>query len=138
MASLSDFLVSRLHLASLGVPHHWTHYVQGKTLLSTSYEVWPTLVAYLVIIFGIQAYQKDKQPLRLQFLFRIHNAFLSSGSLLLVLLILEEVLPQWFKHGTFYAFCNDNMWSEVRQLARSRAPPRADATVTRRNWNSTI
>ena len=113
MAPLADFLLSTLPLASLGVPHQLTHYVQGKTPLSTPWEVYPTLAAYLVIIFSIQAWMKNRPPLKMQFLFRLHNAFLSSGSLLLVLLIMEEIVPRWLKHGTFYAFCNEGMWSEV-------------------------
>ena len=113
MAPLADFLLARLPLASLGVPYELTHYVPGKTPLSTTQEVIPALVAYLVIIFGIQAWMKDKQPLKLQFLFRLHNAFLSSGSLLLVLLIMEEVLPKVYQHGVFWGLCNVGMWSEV-------------------------
>ncbi|KAI0735156.1 elongase of fatty acids ELO [Earliella scabrosa] len=112
MAPLADFLLARLPLASLGVPYELTHYVPGKTPLSTTQEVIPALVAYLVIIFGIQAWMKDKQPLKLQFLFRLHNAFLSSGSLLLVLLIMEEVLPKVYQHGVFWGLCNVGMWSE--------------------------
>ncbi|KAI0825120.1 elongase of fatty acids ELO [Trametes gibbosa] len=111
MASLSDFLLSRLHLASLGVPYHLTHYVPGKTPFSTPLEVFPTLAAYLVIIFSVQAWMKDRSPYKLQFLFRLHNAFLSSGSLLLVLLIMEEVVPMYYKHGTFWALCHDDMWT---------------------------
>lgn len=113
MAPLADFLLSRLNLASLNVPYELTHYVVGKTPLSTPQEVFPTLVAYLVIIFGIQAWMKDRPPYKLQFLFRLHNAFLSSGSLLLVLCIMEEVIPLYLKHGTFWALCNENMWTPV-------------------------
>ncbi|KAI0801250.1 GNS1/SUR4 membrane protein [Fomes fomentarius] len=112
MAPLADFLLARLPLASLGVPYRLTHYVPGKTPLSTPQEVFPTLAAYLVIIFGIQAWRANKPPLKLQFLFRLHNAFLSSGSLLLVALILEEVVPRVYKHGLFYGFCDVQMWSD--------------------------
>ena len=118
MAPLADFLLSTLPLASLGVPHQLTHYVPGKTPFSTPLEVFPTLAAYLVIIFSIQAWMKNKPPMKLQFLFRLHNAFLSSGSLLLVLLITEEVVPQYFKHGTFWVLCNDDMWSTVSPPTR--------------------
>ncbi|KAH9849748.1 elongase of fatty acids ELO [Lenzites betulinus] len=111
MASLSDFLYDRLHLASLGLPFHYTHYVPGKTLLSTPVEVFPTLAAYLVIIFSVQAWMKDRPAYRLQFLFRLHNAFLSSGSLLLVILMMEEVIPMYYQHGTFWALCHDDMWT---------------------------
>ncbi|KAL7285318.1 hypothetical protein ACG7TL_000413 [Trametes sanguinea] len=116
MAPLADFLLSRLHLASLPIPYELTHYVPGKTPLSTPQEVYPALVAYLVIIFGIRAWMKDKAPYRMQFLFRLHNAFLSSGSLLLFVLILEEVLPLFWQNGTFYALCNRGMFTERLQF----------------------
>ena len=113
MAPLADFLLSALPLKSLGDPYHLTHYVQGETPFSTPQEVFPALAAYLVIIFGIQAWMKDRPPFKLQFLFRLHNAFLTSGSLLLVLLIMEEVVPLWLQHGTFWALCDDDMWTSV-------------------------
>ncbi|KAH9944374.1 GNS1/SUR4 membrane protein [Epithele typhae] len=112
MASLSDLLLHRAGLGSLPVPYPLTHYVAGKTPLSTPQEVYPMLAAYLVTIFSIRAFMKNRSPLKLQFLFRVHNAFLSSGSLLLVLLIMEEVVPRYLKHGTFWVLCNDDMWSE--------------------------
>ena len=122
MAPLADFLLSRLPLTSLGVPYELTHYVPGKTPLSTPQEVFPTLAAYLVTIFGIQAWMKNKPPYKLQFLLRLHNAFLTSGSLLLVLLIMEEVVPAVYKNGVFWGLCNVNMWSEVRDaLSVSRS-----------------
>ncbi|OJT15828.1 hypothetical protein TRAPUB_3426 [Trametes pubescens] len=111
MAPLADFLLSRLHLASIKLPYELTHYVPGKTLMSTPQEVFPTLVAYLVIIFSIQAWMKNRPAYKLQFLFRVHNAFLSSGSLLLVLCMLEEVIPKYIEHGTFWALCHDEMWT---------------------------
>ncbi|TBU35256.1 GNS1/SUR4 membrane protein [Dichomitus squalens] len=112
MAPLADLLLSTLPLKSLGVPHRLTHYVNGKTPLSTPQEVFPTLAAYLVTIFGIQKWMKNRPPFKLQFLFRLHNAFLTAGSLLLVLLIMEEVVPQIYKHGVFWGLCDVKMWSE--------------------------
>ncbi|KAI0335258.1 elongase of fatty acids ELO [Cubamyces sp. BRFM 1775] len=111
MAPLADFLLAHLPLASLNVPYELTHYVPGKTPFSTPQEVFPALVAYLVIIFGIREWMKSRPPFKFQFFFRLHNAFLSSGSLLLVLLIMEEVVPLWLQHGTFWALCDDDMWT---------------------------
>ncbi|KAI8995640.1 elongase of fatty acids ELO [Trametes punicea] len=116
MAPLADFLLSRLHLASLNVPYELTHYVQGKTPMSTPQEVYPALVAYLVIIFGIREWMKNRPPFKMQFLFRLHNAFLSGGSLLLVLLMMEEVLPLLYQHGLFWALCNTGMYTERLQF----------------------
>lgn len=111
MAPLADFILAHVPLPS--VPYHLTHYVNGKTPLSTPQEVFPTLVAYLVIIFGTQYFMKDKPPYKLQFLFQVHNVILSAGSLLLVSLILEEVIPMVWGHGVFWGLCSTDMWTDV-------------------------
>jgi hypothetical protein len=114
MAPLADFLTTYLPLPN--VPYHYTHYVNGKTPLSTTPEVIAALVGYLVLVFGIREYMKDKQPIKLNILFQLHNVLLSAGSLLLLLLMVEEVAPIAWKHGLFHAMCNDNSWTRVRPL----------------------
>ncbi|KIP11947.1 hypothetical protein PHLGIDRAFT_82477 [Phlebiopsis gigantea 11061_1 CR5-6] len=109
MAPLADFILSYVPLPS--IPYYLTQYVPGKTPMSTPQEVFPTLVAYLVIIFTTQWFMKDKSALKLQIPFQIHNVFLSSGSLLLVSLILEEVIPMVWKNGVFWGMCSTDMWT---------------------------
>jgi len=109
MAPLADFILSYIPLPAL--PNHLTSYVQGKTPMSTPQEVFPTLAAYLVVIFGIQALMKNRSPYKLQFLFQTHNVILSAGSLLVLSLILEEVYPLYRQNGTFWAMCDINMWT---------------------------
>ena len=112
MAPLADFILSYVPLPS--IPYYLTQYVPGKTPMSTPQEVFPTLVAYLVIIFTTQWFMKDKSALKLQIPFQIHNVFLSSGSLLLMSLILEEVIPMVWKNGVFWGMCSTDMWTSVR------------------------
>lgn len=112
MASLADFILSYVPLPS--TPYYLTQYVPGKTPLSTPQEVFPTLVAYLVIIFTTQWFMKDRAALKLRIPFQIHNVFLSSGSLLLMTLILEEVIPMVWKNGVFWGMCSTDMWTSVR------------------------
>ncbi|EIN13748.1 elongase of fatty acids ELO [Punctularia strigosozonata HHB-11173 SS5] len=109
MAPLADFLVTHLPLPN--VPYHYTHYVVGKTPLSTTPEVVAGLVGYLVLVFGLREYMKDKQPLKLTTLFQLHNVLLSSGSLLLLTLMMEEIAPIAWKHGIFYAMCHQSSWT---------------------------
>ena len=82
--------------------------------MSTPQEVYPALVAYLVVIFSIQYLMKDRQAMKLQYAFQAHNVFLSSGSALLLALIVEEVAPEVWKHGLFHGMCNVAMWKSVR------------------------
>lgn len=112
MAPLADFLLAYAPLPSL--PYYLTSYVKGVSPLSTQPAVVAALVSYLVIVFGIREVMKNQQPLRLQFLFQPHNIILSSGSALLLVLMVEEIAPIVWKHGLFYGMCNTASWTPVR------------------------
>lgn len=118
MAPLADFILAHVPLPS--VPYYYTSYVKGKTPMSTPQEVFPALVAYLVIVFGTRWFMTDKAAYKLQIPFQIHNVFLSAGSLLLMTLILEEVIPMVWKNGVFWGMCSTSMWTSVRFHASFR------------------
>lgn len=111
MAPLADFLLTVLPDDVL--PYYLTHYVPGKTPLSTMPVVSATLASYLIIIFSIQQVMRDRPPLKLNTLFRIHNAFLTLGSALLLALMVEEVASIWVKSGTYDTMCNESSWTPV-------------------------
>ena len=111
MARLADFLLNYAPLPHL--PYHLTHYVRGATPLSTQPVVLGVLAGYLATIFGIREIMKTRQPQKLTFLFQVHNAVLSSGSALLLVLMLEEILPIYWQHGLFQALCGARAWTEV-------------------------
>ena len=111
MAPLADFILKNVPLPS--PPRHLTSYVSGTTPMSTPQEVFPALAAYLAVIFGIQALMKNRKPMKLQYLFQLHNIILSSGSFLLLALIVEQVAPRFWKGGLFYSMCHDEMWIKV-------------------------
>jgi len=110
MAPLADFLLTYVPLPTL--PPHLTSFLPGKTPLSTITEVVIAMIFYLTSIFGIQAFMVHRKPQRLQFLFQAHNAFLSAGSLVLLILILEEILPVWWHKGLFAAMCAKESWND--------------------------
>ncbi|THH34129.1 hypothetical protein EUX98_g93 [Antrodiella citrinella] len=107
--ALADFILAYVPLPK--VPHYLSSYVTGSTPLSTTQEVYPALATYLVVIFSIQWFMKDRTALKLQYPFQAHNVFLSAGSFLLLILILEAVIPEIFKHGLFHGMCNVKMWT---------------------------
>lgn len=111
MAPLADFLLRYVSLPRL--PRYLSSYVPGETPLSTTPAVVTALASYLVIIFGVQTFMKNRQPQKLNSLFQAHNVFLSSGSLLLLVLMLEEMLPIAWNHGIFYAICASESWTPV-------------------------
>ena len=124
MAPLADFLLEYLPVPH--IPYHYTHYVRGATPLSTQPVVLSILAGYLATIFGIREIMKTRQPQKLTFLFQVHNIILSSGSALLLALMLEEIFPIYWRHGTFYAMCNVGAWTEVRVIPSHYSEIRID------------
>ncbi|KAJ7207606.1 GNS1/SUR4 family-domain-containing protein [Mycena pura] len=81
------------------------------TPLSTTPVVVAALVGYLALIFGIQAAMKNHPPQKLNTLFKAHNFILSAGSLLLLILLLEEIVPIIWRNGIFNAMCAHESWT---------------------------
>jgi len=109
MAPLADFLLAHVPLPSL--PTYLTSYIVGVTPLSTWTSVCTVLVSYLAIIFGTREIMKNRPPQKLNTLFRAHNVFLSVGSLILLVLMMEEVLPIIWRDGIFNAMCAVPSWT---------------------------
>jgi fatty acid elongase 3 len=135
MAPLADFILKYVPLPQ--IPYHYTHYVRGATPLSTQPVVLSMLAGYLAAIFGIREIMKTRQPQKLTFLFQVHNAILSSGSALLLVLMLEEILPIYWRHGVFYALCNAGAWTEVSKLSFSEFWERTELSACS-VWNYII
>jgi len=117
MASLAGFILDN---TSYRLPRHLYSYVQGVTPLSTDAAVGTALAAYLVTIFSIQALMKNRPAYKFQTIFQAHNVILSSGSALLLALMLEEIVPMIWNHGIHYAMCGDQAWTQVRVVCFTR------------------
>lgn len=109
MAPLADALLAVLPANVL--PYYLKQYTPPLTPLSSTPVVVGALAGYLSVIFGVQELMRTRQPLKLQFLFQLHNVLLSSGSALLLALMVEEIFPIWRKHGLFYAICGEGAWT---------------------------
>jgi len=132
MANLADLILAAVPYR---LPLHLQTYVPGVTPLSTDETVVAALVGYLVVIFGIQALMKNQSAYKLTTLFQVHNIFLTIGSGLLLVLMLEEILPVvWYK-GFHAAICHESSWSPVR-LFHSPYRPLLLSRLCR-GWSST-
>lgn len=60
---------------------------------------------------------KHRASFKLTGLFRAHNLLLSVGSLLLMYLVMEEVISNWPKVGTFGAVCSPEGYTQVSSNA---------------------
>jgi fatty acid elongase 3 len=98
------------------LPSTLTSYQPGKTPLSTAPVVFSTLAAYLATVFTLREIMRPRAPMTLQFLFQTHNIILSVGSGLLLVLMLEEVVPIFWKGGLFHAMCSNDAWTPVSLL----------------------
>ncbi|KAJ6544437.1 GNS1/SUR4 family-domain-containing protein [Mycena capillaripes] len=106
--SLADFLLAH---APFTLPRHLYSFVEGQSPLSTNPVVFGSLASYLALIFGIQTAMKNHPPRRLNTLFQSHNIILSGGSLLLLVLLIEETIPILWKTGLFSAMCSEASWT---------------------------
>lgn len=108
MPHLADLLISHVPIS---LPPHLTSFIPGSTPFSTTPTVLAALSSYLAVIFGIQAVMKSQKPLKLTLLFQIHNVILSAGSLILLFLMLEEIMPMAWHKGFLHALCSDEAWT---------------------------
>lgn len=89
-------------------------FVSGETPLSTFPPVAAAIATYYTVIFGGNYLFKKFQikPLVLNGLFQLHNLFLTTLSLTLLVLMAEQLIPIIYNHGLFYAICNPNAWTQ--------------------------
>lgn len=49
---------------------------------------------------------RDRQAIKLNWLFKVHNLYLTLISGVLLVLFLEQLIPTVVRHGVFYAICS--------------------------------
>ncbi|KAG0664528.1 Fatty acyl-CoA elongase/Polyunsaturated fatty acid specific elongation enzyme [Monosporozyma unispora] len=87
-------------------------FIVGKVPISNLSTVLSFIGGYYVVIFGGQYLLKGTSPLKLNALFQLHNLFLTTVSLVTLLLLLEQLIPIIYKQGIFYAICNAGSWTQ--------------------------
>ncbi|KIJ46292.1 hypothetical protein M422DRAFT_165415 [Sphaerobolus stellatus SS14] len=91
------------------IPNFVTRFDRGELPLSTPLALIESLTAYFAAIYGIESFMRPRKAFRLKNITRIYNAALSFGSLVLLLLILEEAIPNVLQHGFYYGVCSANI-----------------------------
>lgn len=87
-------------------PKELVNWIVGESPLSTQKAVVAAIGTYLLVIFGGREIMRSRQPYKLTALFQAHNVILTLGSGLLLLLMLEEIIPLYLKHGFYWSICN--------------------------------
>jgi fatty acid elongase 3 len=81
-------------------------FVPGETPLSTFKVCAVTLLTYYVIIFGGRELMRGREPFKLNFLFKVHNFYLTAISGILLALFAEQLIPTVARKGLFFAICD--------------------------------
>lgn len=83
-------------------------FVPGTTPMSTLKETAAVLISYYIIVFGGRELMRNRPAFELNALFMIHNLGLTMISGTLLALFIEQLLPTVWRHGVFFAICNEN------------------------------
>lgn len=81
-------------------------FVPGVTPLSTLKQCAIMLLSYYIIIFGGRELMRDRPAFQLNFLFKLHNFYLTVISGALLALYAEQLIPTVVREGLFFAICD--------------------------------
>ena len=95
-----------------GYPADKFRFVPGKTPFSTLEETVGMIVLYVVVIFGGREFMRNREPLKLNFLFKVHNFLLTALSGGLLVLFLEQLLPTLWRDGLYENICGADGWTK--------------------------
>lgn len=87
-------------------------FIPGKIFMSTKNSALSAIALYYIIIFGGRYMLESRQPLKLNMFFQLHNILLSVFSLIVLLLLLEQLTPIIYERGLFYAICDSGSWTQ--------------------------
>ena len=87
-------------------------FTPGELPLSELPQVVAAITTYYVVVFGGRWLLQKSQPLKLNFLFQLHNLFLTSLSLTLLVLMVEQLVPLIARNGLYFAICNLGAWTQ--------------------------
>jgi hypothetical protein len=99
-------------MSVFGYPADQFRFVKGETPFSTGAEVVGMIVLYVTVIFGGREFMKNREPLKLNTLFKIHNLFLTLLSGALLVLFIEQLAPSIWKDGLYENICGADGWTE--------------------------
>jgi fatty acid elongase 2 len=96
------------------VPSQFEFVHGGPLPLLTLPPVIAAILTYYLVIFGGNYLFKSLKlkPLVLNGLFQVHNLFLTTLSLTLLVLMAEQLIPMIYHHGLFYAICSEGAWTQ--------------------------
>lgn len=76
----------------------------------SGYGIWVITFVYLLSIYTLQKVMKNREPISLKGLFIFHNLILSFGSIVLFVLIMENIIPVILDKGLHFSICDGSIF----------------------------
>ncbi|KAG5923780.1 hypothetical protein E4U42_004826 [Claviceps africana] len=106
-------IFSKAWEAVAGYPAEEFNFVPFKTPMSTLKSTSIFIVIYYIIIFGGRELMRNREPFKLKALFLVHNFYLTAISGILLVLFIEQLVPELYHNGVFHAICHhDGGWTQ--------------------------
>jgi fatty acid elongase 3 len=130
-------IFSKAFEAVKGYPAEDFRFVDGQTPMSTLSETAIGLVSYYLIIFGGREMMRDRQPMQLNGLFKIHNFYLTAISGVLLVLFLEQLIPTVVRNGVFFGICSyEGGWTDQLVVLYYVSPPSPETPIPNSTTNT--
>ena len=96
----------------MGYPASDFEYNVGETPLSTFKETAIFLTLYLIVVFGGRELMRNRPAYKLNALFQLHNFYLTYISGCLLVLFIEQLVPNLWKNGLYKNICGKEGWTQ--------------------------
>lgn len=95
-----------------GYPAEDFKFIPGETPMATLRETLGMIVLYYAVIFGGQAWMKNRPAYKLNGLFMAHNLMLTVVSASLLILFAQQLIPSIWKNGLYDGICGGSGWTQ--------------------------
>lgn len=75
-----------------------------------------TCITYFIVIFGGRFLMTNVPAFKLQVPFMIHNMLLTLVSGILLVLMVEQIFPIFYRQGLLAAICANETWTQPLEL----------------------
>lgn len=98
----------------VGYPADEFEFIPYVTTLANFPHAISIILAYYFIIFTGQFFMSklNLKPIKLNFLFQLHNLFLTLASFILLVLMVEQIFPIWYYNGILHAVCSSEAFTK--------------------------
>ncbi|CAO1605887.1 Fatty acyl-CoA elongase/Polyunsaturated fatty acid specific elongation enzyme [Xanthoria calcicola] len=108
-------IFEQVYTKLMGYPPSAFYFLPGQTPLSTIQATATMLITYYFVVLGGRELMKNRDPVKLNALFMVHNLYLTVASAIMLVLFIEQLVPTVWRRGVFFAIC-DHRGGWTREL----------------------